>query len=451
MAKARSARERRIRLVGSAARLLRNRHRPEVVLDGPYGTGKTRALLEYVNKVLVQYHGTRALLLRKTLTSLAASALVTFREQVLSPGDAYFYSGSKDRPAGYEYFNGSVLVVGGMDRPDKVLSTEYDLIAVPECRDLKEEEWEALGARLRHGVAPFQQMVGDCNPAGPNHWLKRREQRGQLLMLHTRLRDNPAYFKRGAWTPQGAAYRERLNALLTGVRRARYLDGRWVAAEGVIYEGWDETVHLITRRDIPGLVDGEFPGVWPRDWSVDFGYTNPFVWQQWIEDPDGRLYLEKEIYRTQRIVADHAALIRAVTAGDPPPRRLVCDHDAEDRATLERELGVPARPATKSVSPGIQAVQARLRAAGDGRPRLFILADALRERDPLLVEAGRPTCTAEEWDSYVWDAAREAPVKEHDHGLDALRYEVATRDGVTQGAAGETGSFDYRRGRWVES
>jgi uncharacterized membrane protein len=44
----------------------------------------------------------------------------------------------------------------------------------------------------------------------------------------------------------------------------------------------------------------------------------------------------------------------------------VADHDAEDRATLER-YGVYTQPATKDVSPGIQAVQARLRRAGDGK------------------------------------------------------------------------------------
>jgi predicted transcriptional regulator len=39
---------------------------------------------------------------------------------------------------------------------------------------------------------------------------------------------------------------------------------------------------------------------------VDFGYTNPFVMQWWAEDPDGRLYLYREIYRTRRLVEDHA-------------------------------------------------------------------------------------------------------------------------------------------------
>lgn len=365
----------------------------------------------------------RALILRKTLTSLTASGLVTYREKVLKGAPIRFYGGGRERPAQYEYPGGSVVVVGGMDRAAKVLSAEYDLIYVQQAEELTEGEWETLTTRARNGVMPFQQVLGDCNPDAPSHWLKRRADAGRLVMLESRHEDNPTV------TPE---YLAALDAL-TGVRYLRLRLGIWAAAEGMIYEGWDRAVNLIDRAQVPGLVDGQFPGLWPRDWSIDFGYTNPFVWQQWVEDPDGRLYLEKEIYRTQRLVEDHARQILRVTAGDPKPRAIYCDHDAEDRATLERHLGMPTIGAHKAVSPGIQAVAARLRPAGDGRPRLFLLRDALVERDPHLDETKRPASTAEEFDGYIWDTGNgrrvgETPLKRDDHGMDALRYEVATHE-----------------------
>jgi phage terminase large subunit len=51
-------------------------------------------------------------------------------------------------------------------------------------------------------------------------------------------------------------------------------------------------------------------------------------------------------------------------------------------------------------------------------------------RDPELVEAHKPTCTAEELPGYVWAdfKTKEQPVKEQDDGCDALRYMVAQRD-----------------------
>src|SRR5690606_13451587 len=109
----------------------------------------------------------------------------------------------------------------------------------------------------------------------------------------------------------------------------------------------------------------------------------------------------------------------------PKPRAIICDHDAGDRALLARELGMSTTAANKTVTTGIQAVQARLRPTGDGLPRLVLLRDAVVERDDELVEAKRPTSTQEEVTGYVWDTGpgkppKETPVKEDDHGMDAV-------------------------------
>jgi hypothetical protein len=85
-------------------------------------------------------------------------------------------------------------------------------------------------------------------------------------------------------------------------------------------------------------------------------------------------------------VEDHAKLMLALSKDEPRPKRIVCDHDVEDRATLEKHLRMMTWAAKKDKSPGIQAVASRLKKAGDGRPRLFLLRDALVERDPVMVE-----------------------------------------------------------------
>jgi hypothetical protein len=119
--------------------------------------------------------------------------------------------------------------------------------------------------------------------------------------------------------------------------------------------------------------------------------------------------------------------------GDPLPRAIICDHDAEDRMTLQRHLGLNTMKAHKTVSDGIQAVASRFRKVGDGKPRVMIFRDSLVERDQDLVEGKLPTCVEEEPESYVWDTRQgmkrgEQPVKEYDHGLDALRYLIAHFD-----------------------
>lgn len=421
---------------GAALKLFDTRD-PEAVMAGPAGTGKSLACLYRLHFAALATPNVRCLILRKTAVSLGSTTLVTFEKKVaaeaLQVGLARWFGGSPREAPCYRYSNGSVIVVGGMDKPEKVLSSEYDLIFCDEATEFTETDWETLATRLRNGVLSWQQQLAACNPSHPAHWIKQRSERGTLRMLHSRHRDNPAYYNMdGTLTPAGVDYMAKLDAL-TGVRRLRLRDGKWAAAEGIIYEGYDPGIHLIDPFPIPDT--------WPRWWGIDFGYTNPFVCQWWAEDPDGRLYLYREIYRTRRLVEDHARdILDQVTDEhghwtEPRPRAISADHDSEDRATLERHLGMSTTPARKAVSPGIQVVQSRLKLAGDGRPRLHLMRDALVHRDPDLEKAKKPTCTAEEITGYVWaqrpgsaEGLKEAPVKEDDHGMDTMRYVTARLD-----------------------
>ncbi|WP_037322848.1 phage terminase large subunit [Amycolatopsis thermoflava] len=425
--------EHRYRPRGAAKRLLACRD-PEVLLSGPAGTGKSRACLEKLHLMCLLNPGMRGLIVRKTQVSMTNTALVTFREHVaaesIAAGHVRWFGGSQQEAACYRYTNGSVINVGGMDKPTKIMSSEYDIVYVQEAIELTETDWEAITTRLRNGKVSFQQIIADTNPDTATHWLKKRCDKGVTRMIESRHEDNPVLVREdGTRTEVGEAYISKLDAL-TGVRRLRLKDGLWVAAEGQIYEDWTPAIHHVDRFDIPDD--------WTRWWSVDFGFTNPFVLQCWAEDHDGRLYLYREIYRTRRLVEDHAKDILHIVAPEgkwrePRPRAVICDHDAEDRATLERHLGLGTVAAKKTVSDGIQAVQARLRPAGDGKPRLFLLRDSLVERDSDLEAAAKPLSTVDEIPGYVWDVSegkppKETPVKENDHGVDALRYMVAERD-----------------------
>jgi phage terminase large subunit len=370
--------------------------------------------------------GMRALLVRKTFTSLKTTAITTYRtfvaNELLQAGQVEWRTADSE----FRYANGSVLVTGGMDKASRIMSSEYDVIFVQEATELTEDDWEALTTRLRNGKVSFQQLIGDCNPDTPTHWLRQRMDKGQTKSLPTKHEDNPILFDDEMnLTERGKDYLDKLDNL-TGVRYLRLRKGQWVAAEGMIFEDF-APVHLID--EMPKGWE-----TWTRYWTVDFGFTNPFVLQCWAEDPDGRLYLYREIYRTQRLVEDHAKDILALVQDEKgswtelKPRAIICDHDAEGRATLEKVLGFSTVAAHKKVNEGIQAVQARLKLAGDGRPRLFIVRDCLTRRDHGLSDAKKPTCTLEEIPGYVWDAKKEAPVKEDDHGCDAMRYMAAHRD-----------------------
>lgn len=418
----------------------------EVCLDGPAGSGKTLAALYKIHLLLTLFPDTKALVARKSNTALAGSAMATYREMIDPREGIVYFGGNKVKPAAFQYPNGSLMLVSGLDKPEKVRSFEFDIAYINEATECRVEDIEFVRSRLRHGKLPYHQLIMDCNPDAPTHWLNTRMNDGLTTRLLSRHEDNPRYHDGLTWTEAGLAYIFGVLAGLTGVRLARYRYGIWAAAEGTVYEdSWDRARNVIDRSAIDIKRD------WPRYLSIDFGYTNPFVAQWWAQDGDGRLYRYREIYRTKTLVEDHCHDI-AIAAGwyhllprdherykdrpadnaDPLPRDIICDHDAEDRATFERHLRLYTTPAKKTVRDGIQAVAARLRSAGDGKPRLYLLRDSLVRRDDDLEKAKKPTCTEEEFESYIWkkdsSGTAEEPLKENDHGMDALRYLTAYFD-----------------------
>jgi PBSX family phage terminase large subunit len=399
---------------------------PELMISGPAETGKTRISLEKLDRLMCKYAGAQGAIVRKTRASMSGSVLQTWENKVLSTNSPVkAYGGS--HAEWYQYPNGSRVFVGGMDNADKILSSERDFIYVNQAEELLLDDWEKLCTRAtgRAGNAPYAQVFGDCNPGASTHWIKQRANAGRLAFFESRHEDNPVLFdpKTGEITGQGKRTMDVLDNL-TGIRYKRLRLGLWAAAEGMVYDNYDPAIHLIDRFDIPKQ--------WPRYRVIDFGYTNPFACQWWAEDGDGRLYLYRELYGTQRIVDDWAVDINELSEGEEITLS-IADHDAEDRATLHR-CGIWTVAAIKDVSPGIQAVQKRLRKAGDNKPRLYFFRDSLIKRDPLLVEKRHPCSTVEEFESYVWEEGKdgkpnkEQPVKKYDHGMDAMRYMVYCKD-----------------------
>jgi phage terminase large subunit len=264
--------------------------------------------------------------------------------------------------------------------------------------------------------------------------------------MHT---DNPLWWDEVncCWTEAGESYISKLKNM-TGYMRQRFYEGKWVGAEGLIYTEYNPEVNLVDPWPIPKH--------WTRYLSIDFGYNNPFVCQWWAEDEDGRLYRYRELYGTNTTVEDWAHQIHELS-GKEVYKAIICDHDMEDRATLERHIThsedncmggkeknqrrlpnkrqqtVGADKERRSVQIGIEQVQHRLKVQKDGKPRLYLFKNALVEADTRLLAQKKPTCTEEEIDNYVWDEVKssrlgdrvlEQPRKVDDHGMDAMRYIV---------------------------
>lgn len=410
-----------------AARELMTCRAPEVCIAGPAGTGKSVGALLKLHVTSALVANTTSLIVRQTHASLTASTLKTFETSIIAEdmaaGKVKWFGGSGRKPPAYMYPNGSMILVGGMDQPGKFLSMDLDRVLVDEANQVSITAFETLMTRMRGSAGTYNQIVLSTNPDHPAHWIKERADAGNLPLLTSVHRDNPYLYNRdGSLTESGDSYMSVLQSL-TGIRRARYYEGRWLAAEGQVFSGWNEQINLIDQFPVPDD--------WRTFWAVDFGYSNSFVFQRWAVDGDGRMYLTHEIARRQRLVEDHARDILELMKvnGWKRPEAIICDHDSEDRATLERHLDMPTIPARKGVSRGVQLVQARMRPAGDGKSRLMVMRNATLATDPLAATDKRPRGYAAEVGSYVWAVERgadgipkEVPKKENDHSMDAGRY-----------------------------
>ena len=393
---------------GAVGRLFRE-HSGEIVISGPAGTGKTRSILEWLNLRCAQ-EPLRVLFLRKTLESLKTSALVTFTEKVLHDFDGKrsaadgvtYFGGNHIRPASFTYEQtGSTIVIGGMDNPTKILSTEYDIIYVNECTELTLDEWERLGNRTdrpdTNQSRPASLLLGDCNPDAPRHWIKKRLAEGHLQLWLTTHKDNPAMWDRIAksWTPSGERYMERLQRL-TGVRRQRLLLGVWAASEGQVYTEFDPERHVQS-------IDTTF---WTTYMAVDVGSRNPTaILTAHHREGDDHLHVSHEVYRRGMTSTDILDAIKA-EADRSQPYDIFIDPSAKAYIDDLRRAGYPAKPAVNDVLVGIQRVHGVL---GHG-----FSAD--------------PSCSnlIDEFGMYSYPdnpkLELDKPVKDNDHAMDALRY-----------------------------
>lgn len=321
---------------------------PEVLAVGPAGTGKTMAACWKLHHTALRVPGMRILMVRKVLEDLKAGALATYTNHVKPELDGVItFGGNRFYPGEFRYPNGSVLHVVGMDKPGKVMSAEYDMAYVNEATELTEEDWESLKSRLRNGKLAYQQLIGDCNPAGPRHWLRVRCDKGLTRYIQTTHKDNPAYWDDGIndWTTLGYSYVQQTLQGLTGVRRKRLFEGVWAGSEGVVYPDFDFQQHAKTID-----CDG-----WSTVLGVDVGTRNPTAILTVRKASDDRRHVQREVYR-RGMSSDEIVEAIAAEADATKPDAIFMDPSANDYILALERKGYPARKANNDVIFGIGEV-----------------------------------------------------------------------------------------------
>ena len=388
------------------------------LFDGGGRSGKTHLICSWMVKEAFAHPGSRQLIARKIRQAAKKTIFYNTLASILRGVDGVH---ARKDDISYVFDNGSIIRIDGLDdeqRMMNVLGDDFLHIFLNEATQMSYRAMEYALTRLSQVLPndPAHKLIIDCNPRGPRHWVHRVGIETVHPETAIALPDRSFWYRLN-WTPLDNPFLGddviRTYSAFAGNHRKHMLEGIWCEAEGAVYEEWDESIHLFGEAPA-GFRD------WPRVMAIDFGFTNPFVCLWGAVDPDGCLWIYRELYKTNLLVSEAAREIKTMTRLDPSPRFVVADHDAEDRATLNK-AGIKTKRAKKDVLTGIQAVKERMKIGRNGKPRLR-------------VHHGCHHLIHEMYE-YIWEEGRgglntkEQPKKKDDHAQDALRYIVMALDG----------------------
>jgi len=241
----------------SALRLLKSR--PYVLLDGGAQSGKTRVILEWMIRKGLRHPGLRMFAGRAMLTDAKASLWRQSLPQIIdsykSPG--LFSLNNTDLIVTMP--NGSQLYVDGFDdkeRIEKILGRGFAIIYLNECSQIEYRAYTTAKTRKSQVIPGFtNQMLFDCNPPAPSHWIhklfyeKIEAKEGKPLANpedYAELLMNPADNQENL----PADYIASLDDLPDEEMR-RFKLGEYVKPSGAIFKELDRVKHTMPRVDIP--------------------------------------------------------------------------------------------------------------------------------------------------------------------------------------------------------
>lgn len=247
----------------------------------------------------------------------------------------------------------------------------------------------------------------NCNPEGRLHWFKvnwiNKYIEKRLLYLHFTMEDNLSLTER---------VKERYRRMYSGVFYSRYILGKWCAAEGVVYDCWNEEKNGFDKNiDQPYLKN-----LCNHYVAVDYGTTNPTVFLECYDDGD-TFWIVKEYYQDsvadqkQKTTSQHADDLDEFLGGDHNVQIIIDPAAADFKLELKNRC-YRVKDANNDVLEGIRSTASMIQMGA-----VKVDKSCVKFRQEL--------------ETYVWDQkakerGEEKPVKQKDHAMDALRYLVKT-------------------------
>lgn len=222
-----------------------------LICDGAVRSGKTSLMTwAYVDWAMREFSGQRFGICGKTVDSAAKNIIQPFCAMTLAKRRYTLRWRRSDKILEVTRGAASNLfeVFGGKDESSYMLIQGRTLAGVLLDEVVLMPESFVNQALARCSVDGAR-LWFSCNPGSPQHWFYRdwicRRQERNALYLHFEMEDNPSLSDK---------VRADYHARYTGVFYDRYVLGKWVAAEGVIYRPWADS-----------LAAGDGRYLWPEE------------------------------------------------------------------------------------------------------------------------------------------------------------------------------------------
>ena len=371
-----------------------------IICDGAVRSGKTLCMsLSFICWAFYSFTDTSFALCGKTIASLRRNVVTPLLPVLTELGFICNYKISRNYlEITRQNVTNRFYLFGGRDESSASLIQGMPLggIMLDEAALMPRSFVEQALARCSLENAKY---FFNCNPEHPYHWfymewIKKCDEKN-MLYLHFTMEDNPSLSK---------AVINRYKNLYSGAFYERFVEGKWVTADGLVYPMFSFNRHV--KR-----CDDKFSEYYL---SCDYGTVNPFSLGLWGRSSDG-WYRIDEYYHSSRDMGvqltdeEYYTQLEKLADGKRITALIIDPSAASFIQTVRRHGKFTVIKAENDVLTGINRV-----------------CQALKNDEIFFY----PNCgdTLREFSIYRWDSSikRDAPKKENDHAMDDIRYFVST-------------------------
>lgn len=365
-----------------------------LICDGAIRSGKSSLMtFAFVGWAMDNFDGQRFAICGKTVDSTIKNVVMPYLSMVL-PRERYVIRWRRsdkllivtagERVNYFEVFGGKDESSADLIQGRTLAGVLFDEVAL-QPRSFVEQ------AMARCSV-DGSRFWFNCNPGPPNHWfylewiLKAKER--NALHLHFRMEDNPSLSERII---------ARYKSMYTGTFYQRYIDGEWVAAEGLVYQFGEENITDETPAGSEYYI------------SIDYGTLNPFSAGLWSVTGAKAVRIREYYYsgrgnQSMKTDEEYCDAVQELAKGCEV-RKVIVDPSAASFIAALRKRRFTVLQADNDVMDGIRRVAVYLKNGN------------------IKIHRGCADCI-KEFGLYRWDekSSEDRVVKENDHAMDEVRY-----------------------------